>query len=809
MFSPNQDVIFQEVKLFIEGVQVPFNSIQVNSGIGTLPSANISVPPFPGLMDICRYYQPKVHIFYTDPYLDGETKREEKEKRECVLFMGVIAGVTFSKSRQGGFSQITFNCNHKNAFFNDVLLDYNSPMDNSVIGATGVRNDVAVGMPLFNSEQSIQMALKGIVPASQNKDKLSIEAANTAAIVADNNKAEPSLLNTKWNNSIFEKRYKGFPGVLMNLWNQLKLNAVKVPIDYESMVKMYIPLIEDGIKFFDRVSGHYYIENLMDAGKQPPCDYDGKGVLKDSDKQLVPPSMRLFVQSTAQSQITLNLFQQQLGWSGELTDFMSIFRRLLEVIDYEMITLTSPAESSIDPSDPSDEATTALETIIKPQLPFYYSPSCNIYYPYMYHSLNVQQDEAGVPTRITLSSRILPSAGSTLHKNYRAPASVREAIVKGYIDDEQAAATNHEATNEEQQKKYSESDKQKLYDKANLLSSTDGIKNRLRIGTYELGRGIKHRRYELPYWLTLYPAANKEIQEIPSDFRDDQDHLLTLKNAWNYRFGDIKSHLNPYSDESGVAPHERLMFCSADYRFTMEVAASRMGTLSGIFNPYVIPGYPIDILDPNPTNPCFHGLCSSVTHNITSNSISTDVSFVAVVTYTELANYYLQFVNPWLQVSLKIVSGYGQTISGQTGELRFEKYTSSIVNNPNAAAVAEKDFYYPTLGVGSLAPDELYDFNKGTIKPIQLKSSIRHGEQREENPMLSAQGNLLLVRRPIETREKVQGRFGISFIDMEQNNYNPNVIKYTDEVLDDSRLLEPGQSQFLDYTEIPGSLPET
>ena len=59
-------LIYQNIKLYIEGVQVPFESISISQGVGALPSASIVVPPQSGLMDIARFYQPKVHIFYED-----------------------------------------------------------------------------------------------------------------------------------------------------------------------------------------------------------------------------------------------------------------------------------------------------------------------------------------------------------------------------------------------------------------------------------------------------------------------------------------------------------------------------------------------------------------------------------------------------------------------------------------------------------------------------------------------------------------------------------------------------------------------
>lgn len=781
-FKPNEDFIFQEVKLFVEGVQVPYNSIQINQAMGALPSASINIPPFPGLMDICRYYQPKVHIFFVDPY----------EDEERVLFIGHITGTSYSRSRQGGSSNISFTCAHKNALMGDVLIDFNNPTEDTNIGANPTP-DSANKMNSFNSQQALTVAMRGIV--KESTDKVAIEEANSSIIKEDisktNSSTDPALLGSDWMNNGYYNRFKGLPGVIMNLWNQLKLNSIGRPEDFESM-RMYTHLIENGIKYFNRIGGHYFIENANDEGKLDPCPDKSTG--KATDKIIVPPGLRLFVQSAVQTDIAIMVIQQAAGFSGELTDFLTLFNSLLTRIDYEILTLASPAETRLDPDKEwSDSNTEALETIIKPQMPFYYTPNCNVYYPSMYHSVSVSQEEAAIPTRIVCTSQVLPVGSNTLHKNYRAPASVREAIAKAYGEDKKITPVGANADTAATTTSLSQKEEQLAYQNSTLLSTTDGLKNRTRLGTYEWGRGVKVRRYELPFWLSVYANSSalksEEGKEAKTKDAFEESALALLREAWNYRYGEAKAYLNPYAPESGVMPHERLLFAYADYRYTLEVAASRAGSLDGVFNPYIIPGYPMDILDPSPVNPCFHAMCAGVTHTITANSLSTSVSFVAAVTYTELSNYYLHFVNPWLQVKLKIVS-----YKGSTGE-----YTTSIVDNEDARATAEEKFYIPTLGVGAVAPDDLYDFNNGTLKPISIDTKIMQGEARETNPMLTTQGNLLLVTRAIESRTSIEKRFGIKFIDMEANNYNPNIIKYADPKLAESELLEPGASPFLTY----------
>ena len=94
------DVIYQEVRLYIEGVQVPFENITVSQVAGQLPTAEFTIPPQSGMMDICRFYDPKVHIFYRDDnYVDFR-----------LLFWGHIVGSSFMHSRSdSGSAAIRFS----------------------------------------------------------------------------------------------------------------------------------------------------------------------------------------------------------------------------------------------------------------------------------------------------------------------------------------------------------------------------------------------------------------------------------------------------------------------------------------------------------------------------------------------------------------------------------------------------------------------------------------------------------------------------------------------------------------------------
>ena len=120
-----RDSIFQEFKLYIEGIQVPFNNINISQAINALPSASISIPPIAGLMDIARFYQPKVHVFFSERSIVNKNGTDQLVTEEKVLFTGHIAAAHYSKSKDGsGGMSISFECVHRYNLINECLIDY-------------------------------------------------------------------------------------------------------------------------------------------------------------------------------------------------------------------------------------------------------------------------------------------------------------------------------------------------------------------------------------------------------------------------------------------------------------------------------------------------------------------------------------------------------------------------------------------------------------------------------------------------------------------------------------------------------------
>lgn len=785
------DNVFTEVKLFVEGVQLPFMHISITSGIGGLPSANITVPAQSALLELASNYSPKVLITFKDRYEaynpDDPVERADKDK---VLFSGIITQTSYQKSKNySGSVGISFSCSHRYSLISEMLLDYSGylngdPLDS--ISSGGVPMDTA------NSTASIIEALSGVLSTQDSS-----APTEDQEITQDNPRGKTSVIPERY--SHLKNRIQGFPGVVFNLWNQIKRSAYfrlekdKSRNYSEAFIRMYQPLLEDGLQFLDRIGGHYPIESLTqnDMYRVDPCS----NTPNKKPAILIPPITQMFLPSAVQADITVQNIGSYLQNSGEVTSIYGIFTGFFESIEYEILTLASPAEVTIRESDdtsklsPSDKAelrktsgvnsekTFPLDTIIKPKLPFYFSPTCNVLFPGMYHSISINIDNVNIPTRIKAKNTEGP-VGSGFQTNFLAPASIRKAVAMkvsgpGGIDG-----------------------------RAYSLVSTTGPSLGA-IGLYEQGRGVKLEKRDLPRWLSLLGqsiyGANAPSRDEGNDTSTDagkarKNALDLLSRGWANRYKDDRDKsLNPYSLENAdINAHHRILFATADYYYTQVFARSKVGRVEGVFNPYIVPGFPMDILEANPTYPSFHAMCTSVTHTITDSSMQTSIDFTAAITYSELANYYIPVSSPMLQVALGLAES-----------------PTLISPKDDTKAIAD-DFYRYTLGVPAAIPDQLVDFSNMEVNPVSWDSTgtewvrgstipRRGSNGGEMNPMLSVEGNLSLTQRPIESRMDVETRFDVTFIEMSPANYGSVVTKYVPSSLTDETKFEIGVSPWLEY----------
>lgn len=798
----NTDIVSQGFKLYIEGVQVPFSSISIVQTYGNFPTASIQVPPESGLLDITRGYEPKVHIFYEDLNYGGYR----------LLFWGHIKATSYSRSKLGQPSTfITFSCEHKNSLINQITLDFTgwASSYNENLANPNVNNGLKP--TAFNSVTMIIKALEGVDGIASGVDTLDSSALSLRTDIgqASVSKIHPSLEKV-------QTRLQGLPGVSLNLWNQLKKGALMNPNDNLLPRKMWFPLVEEGLGFFKRMSGHPTLEELNQNEKLPYCNY----ATREERNILLAPCYKTNIPSAIQRTLSVSNIQNLVNFSGELTSYWDVLTKFYVSSKYDVLTLASPAEINFDPKIFTDKVNesgvekSTIETIIKPQIPFYFSPVCNVLLPRMYHTVSISQMENSVPTRMTYQHSAMPNSNSRINVSYVAPPSIREAIaynamLKGRADIQELDIKN-----------------------------TTGL-TYLIPGKYEQGIGLKHEKLGIPWWLTLV-SVDKEatenktgVESLPAKGTREYNNMMTLSAEWKSRYGNTveytensivvtptskKNRLDPFSPTANINPYQRVLFSSVDYEFSQRVAASRTGTIEATFNPYIVPGYPMDVIDDSPNHPSFHGLCTSVTHTITSRSVSTSIGMVAATTYAELSNFYIPPLPPFLQTALNIANAtideveYNNSSAGSFGP--FTSTTSTLLQNPIAKATADK-FYKEVFGVGSVAPDDLLHMATGRAFPVKRTSGILippsgnvveggspPKRARENEDFYTGVGNLRLVSRPIESKESIESKFGYKFLDLTAVNYNNSFVNYVNPALASNLYLEPGASLFLDYLEV-------
>lgn len=805
------DLVAPDVKLYIEGVQVPFTSISISQSYTNLPTASIEVPPASGLMDIIRGYQPKVHIFYYDTNY-GDYR---------LLFWGHIVANSYHRRRgQMAGSNIMFNCVHKNALAASFTLDFvgmgNEGATPLVDPATASQGGGVVIQSL-NSTETVIDAMSGIEGVAEEKERFIADNAKTQAELTalPTNKADTTLAK------IVDRLY-GMPGIAINLWNHVKRSGLNVDVKNIALTHMWAPLTEEGIGFFKRMSGHPLLEAKLQAAKATYCH---QGTTKET-KVLIAPTYWQPMMSAVQGELATRAAQDRISTQQELTSYLDMLRTYYEVSEYELLTLASPAEVPANPLESvertweGDAELMAVETIIKPKMPFYFSPVCNVIFPKMYYAINLSQEEVGVPTRITAFYDARPGDQKGII-NFRAPHSIREAI--SYNSMLYGARTSAATPN---------------------LSLTSSMGYSYSIpGKYEQGTGIRPIKIGIPWWLSQMVGAKSvstsaQQEQMPLKDSAEYDDMMLLSAAWKVRYGQnvkmedgtitrrldpAKAGLNYYDPAvNDVAPHERLMFATVDQEFATRFASSRVGSVECIFNPYIVPGYPMDVVDDSPNHPSFHGFCAGVTHSISSRSISTTVNMVSIMTYAELSNYYVPPIPPFLQSALDLVNGEKDSSVQSDGigdTSQYKNVSSTLIQNPKARETADL-FYKQVLGVGAAAPDDLIQFSTGSaivVERTEVGTFTSKYALGDANPAILAaskthsgkgtadyhtsMGNLSLVRRPIETKTSIENKFSLNFIDIDRYMYSGSQVRYVNPILASNFFLEPGASMFLDYME--------
>lgn len=799
------DVQIQEVRLYIEGVQVPFDNVNISQPYLAKPTATLTIPPAAGLSEIARNYFPKVHIFYRDVeherYLLQRQIPYEDEDIFKVLFSGVIHRSSYNKynGAQGAQASIQFQCIHKDYITDEILIKYGGRGTEVFRQGSNLEQEVAGQSSYVSSQMAALKALQGIkAPGSpEAKDKIDIDTFIRGYIDGeyteeDINVVDPNILS----GDLFEEgkfdHVQGIPAIMIVLWQIIKMDAYRFNKNFtEAMRRMYIPLLDEGLRYFSRMKGHSVIEEEIQIDKASIKDAlshkDGTAGATDSNYPediMIPPSFRTFLGKAVATDMAIKVVQNIVIGSQETLTLENIFLQIINTLRYDRIYLSSPVQSVAEGSESTDK-------VVKPLLPFYYSPVCNVFLPNMYESIQVTDGYYDTPTRVKSVNQgpIIGSAESFGNLEYRAPHDVRRAASL-------AAARGDSRTSPKPDLSAS------LVHKGEILA------------THELGQGIRAKQLPTPTWINHLNMSHQDQETKDPSLSTgtmsnaDEIGLQDLIDGWKRKYPNDPQSLNPWEmrDINGLMGYQRNIINSLEYDYSLSIVETRAGRLQGVFNPYVVPGYPCDIVDPSPDRPSFHAFVVDVTHSISnSGNIGTSVSFSSVLTYEEMQSYDMPPVFPWLRVQL----GLDQK--------------SNLLNQSEETKAIASDYYKDVLGVGFADPTYLYDFDVGSAKKAILNTHYgdfavrekgsKEGVEASDGAIYdTVEGNLTMVRREIESMSDLVTLEDRTFIHLGDRDGDPSTAisvsnsNLTDEEREDvevflSKATDVGRSTFLDYEE--------
>lgn len=931
---PKTGLINQGIKLFIEGVEVPWLVISVNQSYNSLPTATIQIPYFAGLNEICKNYAPKVHIFYHDyvyeKYLlqKGKTDYTNKDLYRT-LFEGVLFSSSYGRAKgpNSGSASISFMCLHKYSYLGQIALKFGGR------GAEEIYQNLPENIAVSNYLNSSEALLVAMASVENTSDKAVTSAWDPVKAAQQGNTALDQNVNVRAlppDTVQYFDRLQGTPGIAAVLWNSMKRDSYFFRDVAKIMTDLYIPLVDGGLRFFKRMTGHPSIEKSLDNEKAKITNSDlakkmsGQTHGNEDTRVLVPPVYRNFLNEAVATELGVVLMEIGTQISGDRTSFWDMIMSAFQYMEYDMQVLASPVQVK-------DSSKDNIDVVVKPVLPYYYAPTCNVLLPHMYTSIQINDSTNAAPSRLIASQSPIKEG---IPLEYRAPHEVRQvAAINSRTKDFNLRGTfafyGEYPTPTEMGRgivtkkvemqpwvihlfnAYKVQSTQENTDPATAMAvaRTGGItiannpaepdayiwqywdKKNHPIPIYRGSRTAKGKNIAYgtagalqignpvytqietfrnstavpKFWnVVFFPFNNsyfaypphydyvnqafyitddipateaakynkgaddsydtKELNravdaakltspEVPpvdplkSGFFQDPE-LEKLRVTWFNQHPNQEA-LNPFAptDINGAQPYQDTLINTLDYKFALALTETRQGVVDGMFNPYIVPGYPMDIIDPSPERPSFHAFCLSVTHSFTPRSSGTSISFSNVLSYDELRNYELPALLPWFQK-----------------QLGFHDKLSLVHQTSQATQLANK-YYMEVLGCGYADPTFLENEETNSANFVGVNSQgdfyvtrtgVSMAQENSRQGMLlgfidqnmSYEGNLALIRREIENMSDIEANSGITFVEIPYDD--PTSVKQSNSIaigpLYAETLQKPGRSLFLDYTNLDTAL---
>jgi len=602
--------------VYFNGVEVPTRSIQVQMGVGEIPRAHINMAPDKELQRLGAEDRVQVAAFYLDDYY---TELSGTDPDFRLLFEGDIIGWQYANTSRGRSLQFT-SVNFLKVM-EELYVAFVQGLDSLVTGTLSSAKDPA---------QILSSQFGPTFPASLLYVGLNTEVGKLIRRPYDMvenalRSCTGSLEQTKLGSvaaTNFFARYMRRTGFLDRFVPSPLLEIDHMRLDEENDPEGIFPLLryvreQDTLELFkthmnqmangsvwtiinDVFSRMYYEVLAITTAPVAQVNLTGPGVKGDI---LGPPDFSDAAQKKEQEAAIT-----QAAIEGDLSGVLSA------------------ASGAVEPSKPNR----VLNYVTKPQWLFGVPPSCNVVFPSMYDQFTYNENYDAQPTRMymnnmwlvnTFQKRGALSEFAIPHAGY--PRQVQQELDRRYNIRGQG-------------------------------NETVSGKNFL-VWPEEYFKGPRMMEQDLPPWfMMLFQNANRKTSYDVKNPPIEVDALIQqlgwpvstmdgvlIEGATDpieQSFFFLPEDRDPTEEEKLDAKKQKLSWLQqvyARYEYYRQRAAHRNGAVEMMFNPYIVPSFPIVVFDDLATGNHVFGYTTSVTHNLSNDSMRTSASFSLAQTLDE------------------------------------------------------------------------------------------------------------------------------------------------------------------------------
>lgn len=594
--------------VYFNGVEVPVQSIQVHMGVGEIPRASVNMAPDKELQRLGAEDRVQVAAFYLD---DTYTEMAGVDPDFRLLFEGDIVGWQYTNSNHGRVLQFTAINFLK--VLDELYVAFVQGLDSLVTGTLETLKNPAQWLSAhFGPTFPASLLYVGLDTEAKKLIRRPYDLVENALRVCTGSLEQNKLGSVVATN--FFARYMRKTGFLDRFVPSPLLEIDHMRLDEETDPEGVFPILryvreQDTLELFKTHMNQMANESVWT-------------IINDLFSRMYYEILAFTTAPIAQVNLTGPGVRGDILGPPDFTDAAKAADRVAAVtqatLSGDLGDLVEAASGAVTPSKPNR----ILNYVTKPQWFFGVPPACNVIFPSMYEQFTFTENYDAQPTRVYMNNNWVVnqfqkrdglSAFAIPHAGY--PRQVQRELDKRFSIRGQGNET---------------------------VSGKNFI-----VWPEEYFKGPRVREEDLPDWfMMLFHNANRKTNYVVKNPPIEIDVLLQ-KLDWPVSIDDgalvegatdpiqqsfffLPEDREPTEEEKLDAKRQKLSWLQqvyARYEYYRQRASYRNGAVSGMFNPYLVPGFPTVVFDKLTTGNHVFGYAVSVTHDLSAESMRTSMSF--------------------------------------------------------------------------------------------------------------------------------------------------------------------------------------